>query len=138
MTDKKTKVLSRADILNADDTRIEDVDVPEWGGVVRIRGLKGSERDAYEASIMRHNDETGQFIPTLENARAKLVVKSAVDEEGKPLFKEADLFDLGQKSASALQRVWNKARELSGLSEDDVKSLVKNSKADQSEDSISD
>lgn len=138
MADEQLKVLSRADILNAEDTRIEDVPVPEWGGVVRVRGLKGVERDAYEASIMTHNDETGQFIPTLENARAKLVVRSAVDADGKPLFKENDLFDLGNKSAAALQRVWAKARELSGLSEEDVKKLVKNSKAAQSEDSSSD
>lgn len=132
----KMKVLSRSDILNADDTKIEPCDVPEWGGVVLVKGLTGYERDQFEASILKQRKD-GQFVPTLDNVRSKLVVKATVDEDGKALFSEGDIFDLGQKSAAALQRVWAKARELSGLSDEDVESLVGNSNADQSEGSTS-
>jgi hypothetical protein len=42
--------LTRDAILQAPDLQGEDVAVPEWGGTVRVRGLSGAQRDAYEAS----------------------------------------------------------------------------------------
>ena len=44
--------LTRDAILQATDLTFEDVAVPEWGGVVRVRGLTGTERDAFEASVV--------------------------------------------------------------------------------------
>jgi hypothetical protein len=61
-----------------------------------------------------------------------------IDESGKRLFPDADVRELGKKSASALQRVFEVAQRLSGLSNADVEELTKNSTSDQSEDSISD
>ena len=43
-----------------------------------------------------------------------------------------------EQSARALQRVWDKSRELAGLSDEDVEELAKNSASDQSDDSTSD
>lgn len=45
-------VLTREAILSADDLPAETVDVPEWGGKVRIRTMTGSERDAFESSLI--------------------------------------------------------------------------------------
>lgn len=131
------KVLTADEIFDADDSAQERVPVPEWGGAVIIRGLSGAERDHYEATIMAQ-DKKGNVKMRLANARAKLVVAAAVDAEGKPLFDEADVKRLGRKSAKALQRVYDKASELAGLSDDDLEDLVGNSDADQSDDSISD
>ena len=39
------KRLSKDDILGVEDLSTEDVEVPEWGGMVTLRELKGSERD---------------------------------------------------------------------------------------------
>lgn len=131
------KLLGRDDILNADDFKYEDVEVPEWGGTVRVKALTGTERDAYEESIMRRQKD-GQYIPNLANARAKLVVAAMVDEEGKNLFTLNDVLKLGTKSSVALQRVFSKAQELAGLSADDLDELVGNSDTVQSEGSTSD
>jgi len=43
--------LNKEQILRADDLKTEEVDVPEWGGSVRVRVLTGTERDAFESSI---------------------------------------------------------------------------------------
>ena len=45
--------LSRDDILKAADNEPEEVDVPEWGGSVLVRGMTGRERDAFEVSLMQ-------------------------------------------------------------------------------------
>lgn len=127
------KVLGREDILQADDVVIEKVEVPEWGGAVCVRGLTGSERDAFEESIFITSGKSTKV--NFKDARAKLLVKAICDESGAPLFSKGDIENLGAKSASALQRVWEKARDLSGLSDEDVDELVGNSESDQSESS---
>jgi hypothetical protein len=129
------KFLSRTDILEASDITTETLDVPEWNGAVRIRGLTGDQRDRYEQSIvtMRGN----RVLPKFAGARARLVALSVVDEHGKLLFTEADVQALGAKSAAGLQRVYDAARKLSGLTEEDVEELVGNSDGVQSEPSTS-
>lgn len=129
--------LGSEEILGANDIKFAVVPVPEWGGKVRVKGLSGSERDAYEQSIMILR-KGGNYVPNLENARAKLVVRCVVDKDGKKLFSEANIVALGAKNAAALQRVFQKARELSGLTEDDMEELVGNSETDPSEGSTSD
>ena len=62
--------LSKEAIFEAEDREFADVPVPEWGGVVRIRSITGTQRDAYESSLI---DERGSDRKmNLRNARAKL------------------------------------------------------------------
>ena len=116
-------LLSREHILSSDDRKTEDVAVPEWGGSVRVRALSGAERDAYEAGIVQLRADGSKAI-SLQNLRGRLVSLSVVDEEGKRLFSDEDAIALGDKSASALERVFDVARRLSGLTEDDVEELA--------------
>lgn len=116
-------LLSREQIIEADDRKTEDVAVPEWGGTVRVRALSGRERDAYEASIVQVSANGSRRV-SLENLRARLVSFACVDEEGNRLFSDDDAMALGEKSAAALERVFDVARKLSGLSEDDVEELA--------------
>lgn len=131
-----TDVLTREAILGVDDLQVEVVEVPEWGGSVRVRGLTGAERDAFEASIIDQRGKKSRVI--LRNIRAKLVVLSVVDGENESLFNEGDVKALGSKSASALQRVFNVAQRLSGISDEDVEELAGNLGDGQSEGFISD
>lgn len=130
------KLLSKDAILKRTDLRVEDVDVPEWGGTVRVREMTGSERDQFEmASIVRRgkNREVN-----LRNLRARLVVMSCVDEKGERLFSNADIEALGKLGAAGIQRVYDKAMELSGLSDADVDELTENFTSDPSGNSTSD
>lgn len=116
-------LLSREQILGAPDRKTEDVSVPEWGGTVRVRSLSGAERDAYEAGIVQlRGDGSRQF--TLANARSRLVSLSVCGEDGERLFSDADIARLGEKSATALERVFDVARRLSGLSDEDIEELA--------------
>ena len=141
-------LLSRSDILAAADLKFEDVDVPEWGGTVRIRELTGTQRDQIEAAMVTvkmEPDDKGKSKPTpefdksaMETFRARIASYSIVDEENKRVFTDADIFALGEKGSAALQRVYDVALGISGFSESDVEELVGNSDAAQSGSSTSD
>jgi hypothetical protein len=101
-------LLSRSDIFAIDDSSYEDVEVPEWGGTVRVKALTGRERIEYEKS----------------DANSRLVQLAATDEAGHRLFSRADIEALSGKSAAALNRVVEVARRLAGLSDEDMEELV--------------
>jgi len=118
------KLLSREAILAANDLPTEDVEVPEWGGAVRVRTLTGAQRDAFEAEIVTTNGR--KVERNTYNIRAKLVAAAVVGEDGKLLFSRADVEALGAKSAAALDRVFDAASRLSGISDEDVQELAEN------------
>jgi hypothetical protein len=74
----------------------------------------------------------------LLNARAKLIVLCAVDEQGAQLFTPDDLNALGRKNARPLDRLFDACRKLAGLSENDVEELTKDFGAARSDDDTSD
>ncbi|MCQ9178756.1 phage tail assembly chaperone [Streptomyces sp. IBSBF 2953] len=132
--------LSADSILEADDTLIKPVDVPEWGGEVLVRGLTGMERDAYEAGIQQIRpkpDGSREIHFNRDNARAKLLVKCLVDEQGNRLFKDADAPALGRKNGAVIDRLYDVAAELSGMGDANEKEIEGNSEAAQSGDSSS-
>lgn len=129
-------LLTRDQILHADDIKTGDVEVPEWGGTVRIRPLTGAQRDAFESATIEQRGKN----PTvnLKNLRARLVAASACDEKGRLLFTEEDVAALGRKSAKALNRVFEAAQKLSGLTDEDVAELAEDFADAPSESSTSD
>lgn len=138
-------LLDRAQILAADDLKHEDVDVPEWGGSVRVLELTANQRDAIEASMTDISQgEKGLVATTSVDAsmittfRARLAAYSIVNEQNERLFTDEDMAALGRKSSSALQRVFNTAMKLSAITPKDVEELVGKSEAAQSGDSLSD
>ncbi|MDT0305061.1 hypothetical protein [Streptomonospora wellingtoniae] len=112
-------LLSRDQILGADDAQYDHVDVPEWGGRVRIRSLTGTERDKFESEIAGNTKRL-----KLDNVRAKFVAKSVVDAQGNQVFSTADVAALGRKNAAVLNRVFEACQKLSGLTDDDVDELL--------------
>lgn len=124
-------LLTREQILQAEDLKTEEVHVPEWGGTVCVRALTGDERDRYEGSMLVEKDD-GTYGMRRDRLRATLAALSIVDENGAPLFTAEDVAVLGRKSASALDRVADVARRLSGLTKRDMEELEKNSAPDRS------
>jgi hypothetical protein len=129
-------VLSKDQILNAPDIVYETIDVPEWGGKVKIKSLTGDERDGWEQSIidMRGNVAAAK----LAGAQARLVALTVVDDDGKCLFDKGDVKRLGEKSALSLARVFEASKRLSRLTDEDVNTVLGNSDSVQSESSTTD
>lgn len=121
------KYLDRSAILNADDLQTEEIEVPEWGGYVLVRGLTGSERDRFDQSLIKDvKGKKNQKTITLQDARARLVAYSVIDDQGKRLFNDADILELTRKSAAALDRVYEVAARLSGISDEDIEEITEN------------
>ena len=118
-------LLSKTAILAAQDLQTEDVEVPEWGGAVRVRSFTGRERDAFEASMVRGDGKDRKV--DLTNMRARLVGLTVIDETGQRLFTDEEVDLLGAKSGAALDRVFAIAQKLNGLSGADVEEFSKNS-----------
>jgi len=123
MAEVKKRILTKDQILAAEDVKVEEVEVPEWGGVVLVRGMTGIERDEFESKLVVGEGPNAKV--DTRNVRAKLVAFCVVDEEGNRIFSDADVELLGKKSAAALQRVFDVAQRLSGMKEDSVKQAIK-------------
>jgi hypothetical protein len=112
-----------AAVLDLADLQDELVDVPEWSVRLRVRSLTGTERDAFEASLLETRGRSREV--NLRNMRAKLVAQSVRKVDDSRVFSDAQVEALGRKNAAALQRVFRVAQRLSGLAEDEVEELTR-------------
>jgi hypothetical protein len=116
-------MLTKEQILAADDITRESLDVPEWGGTIQIRVMSGTQRDKFEQAFSadRYN-----------NTRARMAVYSVCDEAGKHLFDESDIPALGAKSSAILDRIFPVAMRVNKMGTDEIQELEKNSGASPS------
>ena len=112
--------MTAAAILAASDSTIKQIDVPEWGGSVSIRTMTGVERDTWEVYAQ------SQMGKKVVNIRAMLAAICLCDADGKRLFTDADATKLADKSAAALDRVYDAAVKLNALSAEEVENIEKN------------
>jgi hypothetical protein len=128
--------LTKEAILAADDLGFEDVSVPEWGGVVRVREMTAADRESLNRAY-QNRDKAMEAGDVPESIQALLVGMCIVDGAGNRLFSDDEIAALGRKSSNALQRVWKVAAELSALKPEAIGELAKNSGTSTSEDSPS-
>jgi hypothetical protein len=127
--------LTRDQILTVPDIVTEEVNIPQWGGSVRVRSLTMQQRGRFEFT---HMDRKGvNYAEAVTMMRARLVALAVVDHEGKRLFSDADVDTLNQKNPAAIETIFKVAMRLSGFTRQDVDSLEKNSASAQGESSSS-
>lgn len=113
-------LLSKDQITAADDRKWEDVDVPEWGGTVRLLGMSGTERNAYQSSLVVLGHDGKPTRMNMTDQLAKLVARCLVGEDFERLFTDKEVRDLGAKNGAVLERLGEIAQRLSGLRKEDV------------------
>jgi hypothetical protein len=129
--------VTREDILNENDMIIESVVVPEWKGrTIFVRSLSGGERDSFEDSIMKERRVRGkngrattERVVDPKRIRAKLAVLACCNgpDDATPFFKATDVEALAKKNGAALDRIYDVAARLAGITDADVDELVKKS-----------
>lgn len=112
-----TRRLTTADILAANDIVDEEVDVPEWGGTVLIRGFTKARQ--MELRRMATDPKTGRVDN--ERLEMQLFIYGVID----PQFVAAQATELRMKSAGALDRVLKRIMAISGMSEESVSEATK-------------
>ena len=118
----------REAILSADDLPRESVECPEWGETLLVRTLTGAERDIFENSVQSATRGKGL---DLRGLKVKLVQLTLVTEDGEQLFESGDQLLLNGKSSRVIDRIFQVAQRLNGLSAEDADEMVGNSGSDQ-------
>ena len=120
-------MLSREDILNADDLPVREVETPEWGegASVFVRTLSAAEREAM-TDFNKGDDgkEKGNFL-------GRFVAVVACDDKGLRLFEDGDAEALAEKGPDALIRIMEAAQEHNGMTESAAEAVEKNSEPSQ-------
>ena len=110
-------------ILAAQDIKSEDVEVPEWGGSVRVRELSAADLLGFWDAC---RDGEGELVR--ERVQPALLARAVVGEDGAPLFTDADVGELMRKSARIIGRVSDAAQKLNGIGQE-AEEIAKNSGA---------
>lgn len=126
-----TGYLTIEQIRAVNDHQEVDVPVPEWGGKVRVRSLSTGEKQEFEQGMIKVKGK--QRDVNLKNLRERLIVKALVQ----PRMTQTDIQMLSEKNALPVSRIYDVAAALSGLSDDDVESLVGKSETTQENSSSS-
>lgn len=126
-------LLNKSAILGAEDLKHEDVEVPAWGGTVRVRMMTGAERDEFRQMAAQYEDG----IPPVRFA-STLLALTCIDEAGGRMFTLADIDALEAKSAGSIDIPAAVSMRLNGFGAEAVADAAKNSVSDQSDDSGSD
>ena len=110
-------LLTKEAILAAKDLRCVDVDVPEWGGSVRLRPMNGADRERLQ----------GYAKNDLNKFAVRLLSECVVSEDGQKVFTHEDIDSLLSKNGAVIDRLALKCMELNGLAADSVEKAEKNS-----------
>ena len=128
--------LTKDQILECNDLKNTEVDVPEWGGSVFVRTMTGADRAAFEDSMVDIQPD-GSRKANVSNLRLKLVALTVVDDAGNRLFTMDDIERLGLKSSAAIERVFEASQRINGMTAESKAQAAKNSESALSGASIS-
>jgi hypothetical protein len=110
MAKKKTsgRLLSAADIDTAHDLDFEIVDVPEWGGEVKVQSLPAD-------IALRFSEEVN--LPDIDKKQLfiRLLAMSLVDDAGTRLYTDEQVEKLARKNLKVLMRLSKTAMALNGF-----------------------
>jgi hypothetical protein len=116
--------LTKEQILSA-SPKLQEVEVPEWGGSVFIRPVTLEEQGRLADLGAKHEKSSAAL--RIRHCTLALLQWTVCDEEGKPLFTAEDLAGLMSKSsASAFLRLQDAVLKFSGLTEESRRELEKN------------
>lgn len=116
--------LSRDAILGAVDLPYEDVEVPEWGGWVRLQGLTGEQRARINATTLVSKGQNVEMrVEALADLQIKMVGLALVDADGRRLFTDPEIRALGSKNAGVIERLFLKVQQLSGVAPEAVETI---------------
>lgn len=118
----------RKRLLNANDIKVEAIDIPAWGGTYYLRVISGKAREQFEEAYSQEK---------MKNFRLRFLVLTLCDEEGKPILADSDMDALGERSSVEINRVFDAAWKLNAFTQEAVDALGEGSQNVQSDASSS-
>ena len=121
-------LLTKEQILAAEDLDFEEVEIKEWGGKVRLRCMTGTERDAFESAIYKIKGD--KVEANRENFRSELLSRVLCNKDNKLLFNPREVKALGGKSGRVIDRLFDIAQKINGIGQSDIEEMTKNSESE--------
>lgn len=119
--------LSREQLLKPVQIPREEVELPELGGSVWVKGMSASDRSKFEKDFQTSSGKSNKR--KMAEVRERLLVACCCDENGTRMFTYDDVTELGKQSIQVVERIVNVAQRLCGMTNDDVEQMAKNSEA---------
>lgn len=106
------KILSKADIFSAQDCTIKDVDMPQWGGFIRIKKMSLLEQISLSEVLAK--SASGK---TDENADVMVdfIIASVVDEAGNLIFTREDAQNIKKRSAVSIVKLFEAIQKFNSV-----------------------
>jgi hypothetical protein len=101
----------RETIFAADDIQSESVEIPEWGVTVEVRTMTAADRTTLQTNSTSADGKVDmtKFMPSV-------VIATVHDPEtGLPVFQASDVPALLSKSGVIIERLAQKALQISGM-----------------------
>jgi len=121
----KQKILTFEDINNAKDITITPLEVKEWGGVVLVKSMSGSDREEYDKTMAQcsniEDGEDGVKFGEVDwkRLRSKTLELCMVGEDGARILSEDQaILLMDTKSSAALDIVLDHISKENGLRAD--------------------
>lgn len=111
--------LNKHQIFASNDLKEAFVEMPEWGGKVKIKALSVQEQLDYDNFLATKPKEIEMAL--------HLIIVACVDENNNKLFSEDDINLLKQKNSSNLFKLVSEILKLNKQDANDVDELAKNS-----------
>jgi hypothetical protein len=120
--------LTREQILSNKSFRSKTIEIPEWGGEVRLKAMSGADREAMESVV---SEDVGGKLQIKKGVSymAEMLLRTWCDDDGNLLFKPDEINLIQEKDSVILARIFKVAAEVNGLSGDEEKVIEKNSEA---------
>jgi hypothetical protein len=129
-------LLTRQQVIAAQDLKSIDVPVPEWGegAEVRMRLLNARERNEIESRMFKEEitkDESGEnvvrrVVDPAVNMRVLLVGSVLINEDGSRMFSDDELNMLDSKAAAVINRLFNEAQKINAMANQSLEEAEKN------------
>lgn len=113
-------LLTRDQILKEDQMPSEIVEVPEWGGSVKLGAISAAERDELDQLAMKFNAD-GSRETHIKTKRCLLVAMCLVNENGKRLLGRGEWPQFGKgKDPRVIDRLFKACQRLNGLDKEEA------------------
>lgn len=118
--------LNKEEILEAEDTsEVREVEVEKWDDVVYVTEMSALERDKLEEDTYDIDVNSGDLRGLkMAGYRARVCALTLCDEDGEKIFDYKEWKKLAEKSADAIDTIFDEAADLNGLTPEDIEGTV--------------
>lgn len=109
---KERKILSKEDVMRADDCSFSEIFIKEWDGYVRIHVISAKDRLEFEG---RYTKKDGAINFEHKEAPLDLLSSALRSDNGAPMFEKTDLNILGEKNGRVINMLFQEALKLNWM-----------------------